>query len=116
MVSLEKIQMLLFTHPRFRDSHFEKLEVKVMKKNKKDEYWGTGVKRFYKLTNRTEDTTEIWGIEGTIYLNMKDMDDKLLRVVAEEAAHLLDDGEELKEELYRYLEENITRQGKDEEF
>jgi len=104
-MELQKIQKLLMSYPKFSD--FKKLEVKLLKKNKKDEYWGTSVKRFVRMTDETNGITETYKVEGVIYLNLKDISDtgKLLQVVAEEAAHLLDDGPGLIAEIYNYLKE-----------
>ena len=82
-----------------------------MRKTKKEDYFGTSVKRYYQMTNHTLGTKETWGVEGVIYLNLKDIESEemLFRVAAEEAAHLLDDGEEVKEEMYQYLKKEMSK-------
>lgn len=100
VVDLKRVEQCLLGMPAFAD--FEKLEVTVMKKSKKDEFWGTSVKRFIKTGD------EVFKQEGTIYLNIRDIKTKehFLQAVAHEAAHLLDDGEKLKQQIYDYLMEN----------
>jgi len=64
-----------------------------MKDDKKNEYWGTSVRRF--VTDGEKQYHEI----GTIYVNLKDCEDsaKIVDIVKHELKHLIDDKLILKE-------------------
>jgi len=102
-ISLKRIEEALLKHPAIAEFGFTRFHVRQMREKKKNNYYGTSVKRYSQMSGHG--TTEEWGIIGTIYLNLRDIDgqDMLYRVAAEEATHLMDDKENLKEELYQYL-------------
>lgn len=72
-----------------------------MRKPKKSEYYGTSMLRY------VSDSQSRWLQQGDIYLNTRDVDDdKLLRVLAHECAHILQDlGKE--DEIHKYLKEKV---------
>jgi len=78
-----------------------------MPKENKSGKWAYSVKRY--LT----DSYGKYQVEGVIYLNLKDAtdDDKVLREIAHEASHLLEneDFEETKEKVYQFLRAYIDK-------
>ena len=104
MIELTAIRQALLDNELVRAEKVDKLDVVTMRADKKDDYFGTSVKRYYELTTDKKRDVKRWGTEGVIYLNLRDIDDDamLLRVVAEEASHLISD-ESKKEVLFQYL-------------
>lgn len=107
-ISLITIKELLLKHTRIRQLGFDRLEIEVMREPKKVDYYGTSVKRYKQISG--DNTHEKWGLEGSIHINLRDIgddDEKLLRVVSEEVAHLADDTPEFREEIYQYLRKEL---------
>lgn len=72
-----------------------------MRKPKKSDYYGTSILKY------VSDGQSRWLQQGDIYLNTRDIDDdKLLRVVAHEGAHILQDMTK-EDEIYLYLKERV---------
>lgn len=80
------------------------LDILVMNSKKKNKYFATSVKRFYSVTGEGT-PEERFGATGVMYLNYNDIKDlaMLLKAVAHEAAHLLDDKIGTEEEILSYL-------------
>lgn len=80
-----------------------------MKKSKKEEYYGTSVKRYYSMTgNKGRDN---FGAVGFVYINYADIVDfdMLLKVVAHEVSHLLDDKAGVEQEILDFLKKGYTK-------
>ena len=98
------LQEILTTHPTIKNIGVE-IAMHLMKAHKKNNYYGTSVKRYTRVSDSTNHTIETYGATGDIYINLRDIEstDKLLRVVADEASHITIDTDEFKRELYQYL-------------
>ena len=72
-----------------------KIVITIMKDAKKDEYWGTSVRRF--LT----DGESKFNQEGTVYINLRDVEDreKVIKIIRHELTHLIDDKIDLEKAL-----------------
>ena len=105
---LEQLQTILATHTIF--ANFETLEVKVLKDSKKEGYWGTSTKLYLSEID-SQGGERKFRVAGTIYLNLRDpLDiDKVLRIVAHESWHLLDEKEGTEEMIYEYLVEHFKK-------
>ena len=91
-------------------SHFEMLTVNVMAETDKEDYFGTSYRRY--VTDGTDNFHE----EGEIFVNIWDIEgpDMLIKVVAHEAAHLIEGIEgfdEMKEALDTFLRKEMTEKG-----
>ena len=108
-IKLDTLEKHLLSCPTIKQHGFHSLKLHVMRKNKKGEYWGTSVKRYVSETTPATGKSKQLRVSGKIYINFKDITslDKLLRVVAEEAGHLLDDQPHASEQIYQYLKEVI---------
>ena len=104
---MNRIKTILLQYPLIMEANFSRFDIVVMKNKKKDGYWGTSVKRFMRETNIDTNQASKSCLEGTIYINMRDVpdEDMILRIIAEEACHLLDDVPGEKEKIYQYLKE-----------
>lgn len=104
--TLDTIKELLENTGLF--SGFCTLKVKRMENEpSKNEMYGAAVKRFVR---KSGDTKKDFDVEGTIYLNARDIEDndKMLQVIAEEASHLVDpERMRHKDHIYQYLKKRI---------
>lgn len=112
---LKEVELALKELPEFKRM---KVTVKVMNSPKKEGYYGTSIRRF--VTDGEKKFSE----EGIISLNFKgasapnpsdleelstDCLDNLLKIIAHEAEHLLDDKSGEYEKVYEYLKsKNLT--------
>ena len=73
-----------------------------MKNPKKDSYWGTSVRKL--LTDGESKYNE----EGTIYINLRDTEDKMkiVKIVKHELGHLIDNKDDLKKVIDKLDEIN----------
>jgi uncharacterized protein (UPF0128 family) len=102
LIALEKV---LGSLPEFEE--FSRLEVTVMKENKKDTYFGTSVLKYIRETDEDTGESGVSNLIGTIYLNRVDIGENeklLLDVITEEAVHLLGDKKGYTERIRTILE------------
>ena len=99
MIELSQLEEILRSYPGFSEME---VRIKSMNPQKKDSFWATSIKRY--LTNGHSSLNQ----EGTIYLNLKDIEDdeKLIEAVAHEASHLLDD-EVLPKVIIEFIKEKL---------
>ena len=90
------------------NTSLKNLTVEVMRTKKKSDYFATSVKRFYSVTGEGT-SEERFGATGIIYLNYNDIKnlDMLLKAVAHETAHLLDDRIGVEYEILEYLKKKF---------
>ena len=84
------------------------ITVDVMRDKKKKGYYATSVKRFHSISGKGT-PEERFRATGSIYINYKDIDDldMLLKAVAHESGHLLDDKEGAWQDILEYLKKEF---------
>jgi hypothetical protein len=91
----------------------EKMVIKIipMRTNKKEEYWGTSVKKFIAVLNRKGDDAIRFQETGSIYLNLRDATEKrkLANIIIHELEHLLEDEKDLLEEAKKLVEDSLYK-------
>ena len=92
------------------NTSLKELTVEIMRTKKKADYFATSVKRFYSVTSGGT-SEERFGATGIIYLNYNDIKNlgMLIKAVAHETAHLLDDRVGVEDEIRDYLKNEFDR-------
>src|SRR4030042_4445690 len=93
---LKDVRIALKELPEFKKM---KVRIVVMKSPKKEENYGTSIRRFI------TDGEDKYSDEGVVYINFRDSPDldTILSIIAHEVEHLLDDRPGMKEKVFNHL-------------